>query len=228
MADGRWPIADCRLPMADCRLPIVVRSVHAAGQPRRPLDEVLLEHLKGLEHAEQSGAAATVRQDIRASITRDTRYGWLNVLDCWPKPDNRWVDGAVQAAKCVCCDKYKVSHKEMREHLQRHMKVDEREKHFRSLNGVWVYNALETKWCVRVQGPVFSKLVPVLAPPPRSAGATATLAAPASVAATPPATVAVPNATFQCCCSRLGLYRAFIEKVLGRIGLEVLKVRKQG
>lgn len=181
--------------------PPVVRSVHAAGQPRRPLDEVLLEHLKGLEHAEQSGAAATVRQDIRASITQDTRYGWLNVLDCWPKPDNRWVDGAVQAAKCVCCDKYKVSHKEMREHLQRHMKVDEREKHFRSLNGVWVYNALETKWCVRVQGPVFSKLVPVLAPPPRSAGATATLAAPASVAATPPATVAVPNATFQCCCS---------------------------
>ena len=177
--------------------PPVVRSVHAAGQPARPLDEVLLEHLKYLEHSEQSGAAAIIRQDIRGSITQDTRYGWLNVLDCWPKPDNRWVDGAVQAAKCVCCDKYKASHKEMREHLQRHMKVDEREKHFRSLNGVWVYNALETKWCVKVQGPVFSKLVPVSAN---------YVAIPPSACAAPPPDDDAPasaHALLKCCCGNV-------------------------
>jgi hypothetical protein len=154
---------------------------------------VLLEHLKHLEHSEQSGAAATIRQDIRTSMTQDTRYGWLNVLDCWPKPDNRWVEGAVQGAKCVCCDKYKTSHKEMRQHLQQHMKVDERETHFRSLNGAWVYNALETKWCVTVQGPVHSKLVPVESRVPISRGTSA----PSGVA-----TTGTPSAPPQnkCCC----------------------------
>jgi hypothetical protein len=133
-------------------------------------------------------------------MTQDTRYGWLNVLDCWPKPDNRWVDGAVQGAKCVCCDKYKASHKEMRLHLQQHLKVDEREKHFRSVNGAWVYNALETKWCITVQGPVFSKLVPVESRVPISAAS----ARPANVAVLPSASAAPPthavSAILQCCC----------------------------
>jgi hypothetical protein len=174
--------------------PPAVRSVHAAGQPARPLDEVLLEHLKNLEHSEQSGAAATIVQDIRGSIAQRTQHGWLNVLDCWPKPGNRWVDGAVQGAKCVCCDKYKASHKQMREHLQQHMKVDEREKHFRQFNGVWVYNALETKWCVTVQGPVHSKLVPVESRVPISRGNSAS----AGVATTAGTPSAPPQNT--CCC----------------------------
>jgi hypothetical protein len=158
---------------------------------------VLLEHLKHLEHSEQSGAAATICQDIRGSITQDTRYGWLNVLACWPKPDNRWVEGAVQGAKCVCCDKYKASHKEMRQHLQLHMNVDEREKHFRSVNGAWVYNALETKWCVTVQGPVFSKLVPVGSRVPISGDTSAPLHA---ASAAVPSSASAASAKFKCCC----------------------------
>ena len=181
--------------------PPVVRSVHAAGQPARPLEEVLLEHLKHLAHSEQSGAAATIRRDIQTSITQDTRYGWLNVLDCWPKPNNRWVEGAVQGAKCVCCDKYKTSHKEMRQHLLQHMKADERETHFRSLNGAWVYNAFETKWCVTVQGPVFSKLVPVESHVPISRGTSAPPhAASAAVPSGSSASAASANFKCKCCC----------------------------
>ena len=182
--------------------PPVVRSVHAASQPVRPLEEVLLEHLKHLEHSEQSGAAATIRQDIQTSITQGARYGWLNVLDCWPKPDNRWVEGAVQGAKCVCCDKYKASHKQMREHLQQHMKVDEREKHFRSCNGVWVYNALVTKWCVTVQGKVHSKLVPVESRVPLSRGTSASGVVSSTAVPIAGSATDAHAAVHRCCCGR--------------------------
>ena len=146
--------------------PPVVRSVDVrfAAQSPRPLEEVLQEHMASLDTSEASGAAACIRREIQASLHADRRFEHLNTNENWPKPTNAWMEGAVQCAKCVACDKYFDTDKAIRSHLISHMTTAEREKHFRAnASGSWIYSAPSTKWCVAVTLPntVRSRFVPV-------------------------------------------------------------------
>ena len=135
--------------------PPEVRSLHThVGHASRPLDEVLRDHMATLQTSEATGAAAVIRRDLQASLTRDQRFGYMNMNEHWPKPTNGWIVGAVQCAKCVSCDKYWNTDKSIRTHLLQHMTVDQREVHFRAhAAGTWVYTAPSTKWCVAITPP---------------------------------------------------------------------------
>ena len=184
--------------------PPEIRSVDtrcAAQSPRRPLDEVLQEHMASLETSEASGAAAGIRRQIAASLHADHRFPYLNTNEHWPKPTNAWMEGAVQCAKCVSCDKYFDTHKAIRAHLLVHMTSAERENHFRAdATGSWIYTAPATTWCfaVTLQNTVRSRFVPVTKEI-ASARAAATLAAPASASA-PAGPVQIVSSKFKCCC----------------------------
>ena len=135
-----------------------------AAQSPRPLEEVLQEHMASLDTSEASGAAACIRREIQASLHADRRFEYLNTNENWPKPTNAWMEGAVQCAKCVACDKYFNTDKAIRSHLLSHMTTAQRENHFRAnASGSWIYTAPSTKWCVAVTFPntVRSRFVPV-------------------------------------------------------------------
>jgi hypothetical protein len=143
--------------------PPEVRSVHAQTL-RRPLEEVLQEHMANLDTSEASGAAACIRREIQSSLHSDRRFGYLNTQEHWPKPTNAWQEGAVHCAKCVSCDKYFDTAKAIRSHLLVHMNSAERENFFRAdSRGSWIYTAPSTKWCVALTLPntVRSRFVPV-------------------------------------------------------------------
>ena len=148
--------------------PPEVRSLHThVGHASRPLEEVLRDHMVTLQTAEATGAAAVIRRDLQASLSKDQRFAYMNTNEHWPPPTNAWIEDAVQCAKCVSCDKYWPTDKIMKRHLLCHMSVDEREGHFRATAaGKWVYTAPSTKWCVAVTpaGMVNCKYVPVQAP----------------------------------------------------------------
>ena len=135
--------------------PPVIRSVQTRfATSSRPLEEVLHEHMESLKGSEASGAAACIRKELQADLHRDPRYGHLHTNEHWPAPKNPWVQGAVQCAKCVSCEKYFAKYKCIRSHLLGHMTSEEREKHFRADgSGSWIYTAPSTKWCVSVTLP---------------------------------------------------------------------------
>jgi hypothetical protein len=162
------------------------------------LEEVLQEHMASLDTSESSGAAACIRREIQSSLHADRRFGYLNTNEHWPKPTNAWMEGAVQCAKCVSCDKYFDTDKAIRSHILVRMTTAERENHFRTnASGSWIYTAPSTKWCVvlTLPNPIRSRLVPV-SKKIAAARPAATLAVPAPAHA-PAVDV---RSTFKCCC----------------------------